>query len=170
MCVKFLCVNGRVKGLTATATLSLMLALAPDQAVAAGARAMPSFAAAPSPRVAGAEAVRVPPAARAHGTFRPGREAALPPTHEIRERALQGLLAGQEPVLEEPRNDGRLNLRFQRRGNAFKDIQSSYREMCNRVSAKIWDEPNGKRVRFDVAGKPGFGVEIPLGRAKPTRR
>ena len=155
-----------MKGFGTTATLSLLLALASGQAVAAGERAMPSFVAAPFPRAAGAEAARLPPAARAHGTFRSGRTAALPAATEIRERALQGLLAGQEPVLEEARGDGQLNLRFQRQGNAFKDLRNGYREMCNRVSAKIWDEPNGKRVRFDVAGKPGFGVEIPLGRAK----
>jgi hypothetical protein len=156
-----------MKGFGTTATLSLLLALASGQAVAAGTRAMPSFAAAPFPRAAGAEFARLPPPAPAHGTFRPARSAALPATHAIREHALQGLLAsGQEPVLEEAPADGRLNLRFQRRGNAFKDLQGGYREMCNRVSAKIWDEPNGKRVRFDVAGKPGFGVEIPLGRAK----
>ena len=34
--------------------------------------------------------------------------------------------------------------------------------MCDNVSAKLWDDPDGKRVRFDIAGKPGVGVEIPL--------
>jgi hypothetical protein len=155
-----------MKGSGTTAMLSLLLALASGQAVAAGTRAMPNLAATPFPRAAGADFARLPPAEPPRNTFRPARTAALPPTHEIRERALQGLLAGQEPAVEETRGDGRLNLRFQRRGNAFKDLQGGYREMCNRVSEKIWDEPNGKRVRFDVAGKPGFGVEIPLGRAK----
>jgi hypothetical protein len=159
-------VNGRVKTTAANATLTLILALAAGQACAAGAEATASFA----PRFASrAEFSQLPPPARPHGTFRQARNGApLPATQQIRERALQGLLAdGPEPAFEEaaPR-DGQLNLRFHRRGNAFKDLQGSYREMCNRVSQKIWDEPNGKKVRFDVAGKPGFGVEIPIGRSK----
>jgi hypothetical protein len=155
-----------MKGFGTTATLSLLLALASGQAVAAEERALPSLEPAPLPRAAGAEAERLPPPAPAHGTFRPARDIAPRATREVRERALQEWLAGQEPGVEEARTDGALKLRFHRRGNAFKDLQGGYREMCNRVSAKVWDEPNGKRVRFDVAGKPGVGVEIPLGRAK----
>lgn len=166
MCVIALCVNGRVKTTGTTATLSLLLALASGQACAAGERALPEFSRPPIAHAPNADGTRLPPAARPQGTFRAARGAALPPTHAIREQALQGLLSGQDPGFEETSRDGQLNLRFHRRGNAFKDLQGGYREMCNRVSAKIWDEPNGKKVRFDIAGKPGFGVEIPLGRSK----
>jgi hypothetical protein len=165
VCVIALCVNGRVKTAATTATLSLVLALAAGQALAAGADATPGL----SPRFATrAEFSRQPPPARAQGTFRQTRNGAtMPATQQIRERALQGLLSdGPEASFEDAPRDGQLNLRFHRRGNAFKDLQGSYREMCNRVSQKIWDEPNGKKVRFDVAGKPGFGVEIPIGRSK----
>ena len=151
-----------------TASLALLLALASGQAVAGGAQALSVAIAPPFPRAAGAEPTRLPPAARPVSPnlrTAPRNPPALA-SHEIRERALQGLLSGQEAVFEEAPRDGRLQLKFQRRGNAFKDLSRSYREMCDRASAKIWDEPNGKRVRFDVAGKPGLGVEIPLGRAR----
>ena len=157
--------NGRVNSVAATTALSLLLALASGPALAGGAGAAPDFA----PRYASpAEFAQAPLRSRLQGTFRPARNAApTPATHEIRERALQGLLAdGHDPAFEDAARDGQLKLRFNRRGNAFKDLQGSYREMCNRVSQKIWDEPNGKKVRFDVAGKPGFGIEIPIGRSK----
>ena len=65
--------------------------------------------------------------------------------------------------LDTERGEGKLQLKFQKRGNAFRDLNKGYREMCDRVSQKLWDDPNGKRVRFDVAGKPGIGIEIPVG-------
>jgi hypothetical protein len=75
---------------------------------------------------------------------------------------VQSLLADPEPALEAPRDPGRMQLKFQRRGNGLRDFQRSYNDMCNRVSGRIWDDPNGKRIRFDIAGKPGLAVEIPL--------
>jgi hypothetical protein len=84
-------------------------------------------------------------------------------THDLGERALENVLDPQVPrVLDEDRSDGRMQLKFQKRGS-FRDLNKSYREMCDRVSQKIWDDPNGKRVRFDVAGKPGIAFEIPVG-------
>jgi len=65
---------------------------------------------------------------------------------------------------DEDRTEGSLQLKFNKRSNSFQDLGRSYREMCDRVSEKVWDDPNGKRVRFDVAGKPGIGIEIPVGR------
>jgi hypothetical protein len=151
-----------------SASLALLLALASGQAVAGGARTLSLGVAPPFPRAAGAEPARLPLAARPlPSSLRTApRNPPAMASHEIRERALQSVLSGQEPAFEEAPRDGRLQLKFQRRGNAFKDLSRSYREMCDRASAKIWDEPNGKRVRFDVAGKPGVGVEIPLGRAR----
>jgi hypothetical protein len=81
----------------------------------------------------------------------------------IGRQALENVLdPGAEP-LDTERAEGQLQLKFQKRGNAFRDLNKGYREMCDRVSQKLWDDPNGKRVRFDVAGKPGIGIEIPVG-------
>jgi hypothetical protein len=98
---------------------------------------------------------------------RPGTRAEMlrARTHDLGERALENVLDPQVPrALDEERSsDGRMQLKFQKRSNAFRDLNRSYREMCDRVSEKIWDDPNGKRVRFDVAGKPGIAFEIPVG-------
>jgi hypothetical protein len=157
--------------LRTTASLGLLLALAAGQAVAAGGRTLQLDVAPAAPHFTGADEARLPPVApvapRAP-TFRPAPPARAPLSgpRQLGQRAMQNLIAtSPEPGFEEPAN-GRLNLHFQKRGNALRDVQKGYRELCDRVSAKIWDEPNGKRVRFDVAGKPGLGVEIPLGRAR----
>ena len=157
--------NGRVRTIAATATLPLLLALASGPALADGTGATANFA---PPVAAHAGSAPSSTRARPQGTFRPARSGAVSPaTQQIRERALQGLLAdAPDAAFDEAPRDGQLDLRFHRRGNAFKDLQGSYREMCNRVSQKIWNEPSGKKVRFDVAGKPGFGVEIPIGRSR----
>jgi hypothetical protein len=149
-----------------TASLALLLALASGQAVAAGERPLSLGATPPVMRATGADR-HLPPAARplAPGLRPAPRNAPALAPREIRERALQSMLSDAEPAFDEAPRDGRLQLKF-RRGNPLKDLSRGYREMCDRASAKIWDEPNGKRVRFDVAGKPGFGIEIPLGRAK----
>ena len=90
--------------------------------------------------------------------------------HDLGERALENVLDPSVPrALDEDRSEGRLQLKFQKRGNAFRDLNKSYREMCDRVSQKIWDDPNGKRVRFDVAGKPGIAFEIPVGHRSNSR-
>jgi hypothetical protein len=41
-------------------------------------------------------------------------------------------------------------------------VRQGYNRFCDNVSAKIWDEPNGRRLSFDSRGKPGLAVEIPL--------
>ncbi len=160
-----------------TATLALLLALASGQATAAAARPLQLGYAAPSPRAAGVEHLRTAPSADAPLRRAPGLRAGpragagadgglhpAPRLQALREQALNSVLAASAPGLEDERPQGALRLKFEKRGNAFRDLNRSYRDMCNRVSQKIWDEPNGKRVRFDVAGKPGVGVEIPLGR------
>ena len=81
----------------------------------------------------------------------------------LRRQALENVLDPGYASLDEERAEGRLQLKFNKRSNAFRDLGKSYREMCDRVSQKIWDDPNGKRIRFDVAGKPGVGIEIPVG-------
>ena len=94
----------------------------------------------------------------------PGKRAHV--FHEARpsrsQRALQGLLANaseDEPSVADQSGE---NFRFERRGNAGRNISQGYKRMCDNVSAKLWDNPDGKRVKFDIAGKPGVAVEIPL--------
>jgi hypothetical protein len=96
----------------------------------------------------------------------PGRVAAETRVQSLRRQALENMLDPAAVNLEEDRAaEGRLQLKFNKRGS-ISDLGKSYREMCDRVSAKLWDEPNGKRIRFDVAGKPGVGIEIPVGRRR----
>jgi hypothetical protein len=153
-----------------TASLALLLALASSSAAsAASLRPVPLGFAPPATRAPGADAVSLPRELRPAQTFRvaPPREPiAVTTTRQLRRGALQSVVDAPEPSLGETRGsgEGRLQLHFQR-GGGVRDLQTGYSDMCNRVSAKIWDDPNGKRVRFDVAGKPGFGIEIPLGRA-----
>ena len=83
----------------------------------------------------------------------------------VRQQALQGLLSPPEQV-EALSSRDQSQFRFRRQGNVGselgRDIGRSYRNMCDNVSRKVWDDPNGKRVRFDVAGKPGVAFEIPI--------
>ena len=80
----------------------------------------------------------------------------------LSERALQGLLANAE--LESPAVTGQdeAMFRFERRGSAGRDLSKGYKSVCKSAAEKLWDEPNGKRVKFDIAGKPGVAIEIPL--------
>lgn len=41
-------------------------------------------------------------------------------------------------------------------------VRQGYDRFCDTMSAKLWDEPNGRRLSFDSHGKPGVAVEIPL--------
>jgi hypothetical protein len=79
------------------------------------------------------------------------------------ERALSSLLddADTQATTSTSQADG-ASFRFNRRGNAGRDLAQGYNNVCDAVSRKVWDDPKGKRVKFDVAGKPGVGIEIPL--------
>ncbi len=102
----------------------------------------------------------VPPApVRGHRFIQAHDEAPL------RQRALQSLLTGSELAANEAsgvsdRPEDRF--RFEKTGNAARDFSRGYRDMCAKASNKIWDEPNGRRIKFDIAGKPGVAIEIPL--------
>lgn len=80
-------------------------------------------------------------------------------------RALQSVLdtpgLEREPVVSGSR-PATVEFRFERRGPAIKNLARSYRRMCDSVSRKLWDDPKGRRIKFDIAGKPGVGVEIPI--------
>jgi hypothetical protein len=78
-----------------------------------------------------------------------------------------GLLTGLDPadatVATQP-EAGYPELKFQKRGHLARDIKRGYREMGENLARRVWEDPRGKRIVFDVAGKPGVGVEIQLGR------
>lgn len=50
------------------------------------------------------------------------------------------------------RDDNRLDQR----------LRSQYRQMGESLAARLWDDPKGRRVKFDIEGKPGIGLEIPF--------
>lgn len=82
----------------------------------------------------------------------------------LRERALQSMLTPPEQSFDDistSSGPAPIKLRFHKSGG-YRDLQRGYKDMCARVSNKIWDEPNGKRIKFDIAGKPGVAIVIPI--------
>ena len=171
-----------MKGVRTFASIALLLGIAPGLALAANARPLQLELPALSTVPAGAAASSRPSAfsrsmaprpARVAPLFRREGSAARPlngPRAELASRAqdlgrqaLENVVDPAYAPLDEAPGEGRMQLKFNKRGNAFKDLGRGYREMCDRVSEKIWDDPDGKRIRFDVAGKPGVGFEIPVG-------
>jgi hypothetical protein len=84
------------------------------------------------------------------------------PRDSVGQRALQGMLEASESAPMPVADQEAATFRFRKQGNAGRDIQQGYKDMCDRVSRKLWDDPNGKRIKFDVGGKPGVAFEIPL--------
>lgn len=85
--------------------------------------------------------------------------------NSLRERALQSVFNAPEMSLEESPATMEQSadlFRFERQGSAFRDISRGYKDVCAKVSNKIWDDPNGRRIKFDIAGKPGVAIEIPM--------
>lgn len=76
-----------------------------------------------------------------------------------------GLVTGLDPadatVPNSPAN-GYPVLPFQKRGHLARDIKRGYRNMGENLARRVWEDPKGKRIVFDVEGRPGVGVEIPL--------
>jgi hypothetical protein len=82
----------------------------------------------------------------------------------LRERAFQSMLDQPEQSFDDVSpisGQSSIKFRFHKSGG-YRDLQRGYKDMCARVSSKIWDEPNGKRIKFDIAGKPGVAVVIPI--------
>jgi hypothetical protein len=167
-----------MRAVRSTASLALLLGLLPGLALAANTQPLrlelPALATTPTPAAAvrpsaftrslAPRPARTAPLFQRNGT----RVAATRPEVETKvqslgRQALENVLDPGVEAIDNERGEGKLQLKFQKRGNAFRDLNKGYREMCDRVSQKLWDDPNGKRVRFDVAGKPGFGIEIPVG-------
>ncbi len=80
----------------------------------------------------------------------------------LSQRAMQSLLENADVEPPAVAGQDESTFRFERRGSAGRDLYKGYKAMCQRASNKLWDEPNGKRVKFDIAGKPGVAIEIPL--------
>ena len=69
--------------------------------------------------------------------------------------------ATEEPNVNAPQA-GYPELKFDKRGHLARDLKRGYRRMGEHLADKVFDEPRGKRVVFDVDGHPGVGLEIPL--------
>lgn len=80
----------------------------------------------------------------------------------LSERALQSLLDNADVEAPAATGPEGASFRFERRGSAGRGLSQGYKALCQRASEKLWDDPNGKRVKFDIAGKPGVAIEIPL--------
>lgn len=96
-----------------------------------------------------------------------GRRQTAPAAEDrsLRQRALQSVLNAPELNLDESAVGAGQEtdpFKFQRRGSALRSFSRSYKDVCSKVSSKIWDDPNGRRIRFDIAGKPGVAIEIPM--------
>ncbi len=87
------------------------------------------------------------------------------PEQSLSQRALLSMLNAPEATRDDgPAGTamGMPQFRFERSGPAIRDFSRGYKEVCAKVSRKIWDEPNGRRIKFDIAGKPGVGIELPI--------
>jgi hypothetical protein len=83
----------------------------------------------------------------------------------LSQRALQSIVDPPEQDFDEiakTSGQGTAQFRFERQKPVYRDLQRGYKDMCARVSNKIWDDPRGRRIKFDIAGKPGVALVIPL--------
>lgn len=83
----------------------------------------------------------------------------------LRQRALQSVLNAPDLTPDESSAGPEKSMdqfRFERQGSALRNFSRGYKDVCAKVSGKIWDDPNGRRIKFDIAGKPGVAIEIPL--------
>ena len=143
-------------------SLSTLLACGCMRAVAADVAAKPPL------QLKLASAPAAPAQVLQHSAMAPTMRSARATRFRVKEpslgeRALSSLLddADHQAASSPVATDG-ASFRFNRRGNAGRAIAQGYNNMCDAVSRKVWDDPKGKRVKFDVAGKPGVGIEIPL--------
>jgi hypothetical protein len=110
---------------------------------------------------------RLGPAMRGNGGVAGNRRPTgfAPAEQSLRQRALQSVVDPAEQNFSEASassGSSTAKFHFEREGPAVRNLQRSYKNMCATVSSKIWDEPNGRKIKFDVAGKPGVAIEIPL--------
>lgn len=147
-----------------------LLSLAPGQASGAAFEARPLQLAladsySPPAREHGGQELRT--ASNRAAAASTGRRATGPGAADqsLRQRALASMLNAPDQHLDaDPAAAGQSapQFRFERQGPAIRDFARGYKEVCAKVSRKIWDEPNGRKIKFDIAGKPGVGIEIPI--------
>jgi hypothetical protein len=41
-------------------------------------------------------------------------------------------------------------------------LRYGYRKLGEDMAARLWDNPRGKRIQFDIEGRPGLGLVIPF--------
>lgn len=41
-------------------------------------------------------------------------------------------------------------------------LRYGYRKLGEDMAARLWDNPRGRRVLFDIEGRPGLGLEVPF--------
>lgn len=41
-------------------------------------------------------------------------------------------------------------------------LRYGYRKLGEDLAARLWDNPRGRRVLFDIEGRPGLGLEVPF--------
>lgn len=143
-------------------SLVALLALVPEAAFCQSkpAPALELKFPASSGKVAPASLARTRPLNAASGVRRGPRFQQFEPS--LSERALQNLVDNAELESLATANEDEAMFRFERRGSAGRDLSQGYKSICKSAAEKLWDEPNGKRVKFDSAGKPGVAIEIPL--------
>lgn len=144
--------------------LSLMaiLALAPEFAWCQSGAVPPLKLKIPaaSSTAAPASLARSQPVTVASGVRRGPRFQQAEPS--LSQRALQSLLDNADVEPQAVAGQDGADFRFERSGSAGRELSQGYKAMCQRATDKLWDEPNGKRLKFDIAGKPGIAIEIPL--------
>ncbi len=144
-------------------SLLAMLALAPGAAFCQSKPASPlqlKFPTASGTTAAPASLAHRQPITVANGARRGPRFQQAEPS--LSQRALQSLLDTADAETPAAAGADEATFRFERRGSAGRELSQGYKAMCQRAAEKLWDEPNGKRVKFDIAGKPGVAIEIPL--------
>lgn len=96
-----------------------------------------------------------------------GLDVARLTTHEVEEAVLPdskiGTLLHCGSLCDSPARLGkRLNIAVEDTDRLDRRLRSNYRQLGERLASKLWDDPAGRRVKFDIEGRPGIGLEIPF--------
>ncbi len=89
-------------------------------------------------------------------------DSALTMSANIRMSAMATNLSGTVPIDFNAPAHAVSGLRIPRQGSIASSVTRGYKRFCDNLTARVWDEPNGRRLSFDVHGKPGVALEIPL--------
>ena len=137
-------------GVCAIVVLSASLAIGPARAAVRPGRAINLTLGVGSPAAATRALPRASSRGRTRRHFVTPYDAML--AADARPR-MQAMARGPVPFAQ---------LDFAGTGPWHQDVQRGYRDLTERVSRQVWNDPQGRRIVFDVNGRPGVGVEIPL--------